>query len=458
MIADIANPTIETRVQEQKSALLFLNSGIAQVVSAINACILVAAVTFVSGFDQGLGLWWGLAIAVALLRGLITYGYRTDGARRENTALWTYRFRWATACAGLIWGVGAALLSYHEADTQRFFIGLIMVGMVSGAVPLLSSRLDIFRLYAYPAVIPSCLLAFVEGSNSLVFLYGLLALIFILAMDRSAALTHQLVSETIRHSLEEEQHAADLEQARAAAEAASIAKSRLLANMSHELRTPLNGVLGFGTLLGHTELSEEQQAYVAMQRQSGEQLLQLITDVLDLSQLEAGMVTVADQPVQLIVVMDQVLENYQPKALRKHLHFSVSSDPALAPDLMGDQGKLQQILSHLTDNAIKFTEQGQVEVSLKVLETSVHHQRLAITISDSGIGITADQRDRIFQMFTQGDDSTTRRYGGTGLGLAICRKLASLLGGEIHVDSQAGQGSRFTFTLSLQRLQGSTAS
>jgi len=457
MTANAANPTIEIRSQEQKSALLFLNSGIAQVVSAINACILVAAVTFVSGFDRGLGLWWCLAIAVALLRGLITYGYRADAARHENTALWTQRFRWATACAGLVWGVGAALLSYHEADTQRFFIGLIMVGMVSGAVPLLSSRLDIFRLYAYPAVLPSCLLAFVEGSNSLVFLYGLLALIFILAMDRSATLTYQLVSETIRHSLEEELHAAELEQARAAAEAASIAKSRLLANMSHELRTPLNSVLGFGTLLEHTELSEEQTAYVAMQRQSGEHLLELITDVLELSQLEADMVSVADQPVQLIVLMDQVLEQYQSKAVRKNLSFSMSCDPALASDLMGDQGKLLQILSHLTDNAIKFTEHGRVELILDVLESNAESQRLRFTVSDSGIGIATEELTRIFHIFTQGDDSITRRYGGTGLGLAICRKLADLLGGEIHVDSQPGQGSRFTFTLSLQRLQGSTA-
>ena len=457
MTANAANPTIEIRAQEQKSALLFLNSGIAQVVSVINSGILVAAVTFVSGFGRGLGLWWSLAIAVALLRGFITYGYRADAARRENTALWTQRFRWATACAGLIWGVGAAFLSYHEADTQRFFIGLIMVGMVSGAVPLLSSRLDIFRLYAYPAVLPSCLLAFVEGNNSLVFLYGLLALIFIVAMDRSAALTHDLVSESIRHGLEEEQHAADLEQARAAAEAASVAKSRLLANMSHELRTPLNGVLGFGTLLEHTELSDEQKAYVEMQRQSGEHLLQLITDVLDLSQLEAGMVTAAVQPVQFAALLDQLAEQYQPKALRKHLHFSLNADPTLASDLMGDQGKLQQILSHLTDNAIKFTESGQVEVGLQVLESNPQHQRLAFTVCDSGIGIAAEQQNRIFQMFTQGDDSSTRRYGGTGLGLAICRKLADLLDGEIHVDSQPGQGSRFTFTLSLQRLQGSPA-
>ncbi|HTH40917.1 MAG TPA: ATP-binding protein, partial [Rhodocyclaceae bacterium] len=277
------------------------------------------------------------------------------------------------------------------------------------------------------------------------------------AMDRSAALTHDLVSESIRHGLEEEQHAADLEQARAAAEAASVAKSRLLANMSHELRTPLNGVLGFGTLLEHTELTEEQKAYVAMQRQSGEHLLQLITDVLELSQLEAGMVTAVRQPLQFAALLDQLAEQYQPKALRKHLDFSVSSDAALAADLMGDQGKLQQILSHLTDNAIKFTEQGQVEISLQVLDNSDQHQLLAFTVSDSGIGIADEQRDRIFQMFTQGDDSSTRRYGGTGLGLAICRKLVDLLGGEIHVDSQSGQGSRFTFTLSLQRLQGSTA-
>ena len=457
MTANAVNPTIEIKAQEQKSALLFLNSGIAQVVSVINSCILVAAVSFVSGFDKRLAIWWSLAVAVALLRGFITYGYRADAERRKNNALWTERFRWATASAGLIWGVGAAFLSYHEADTQRFFIGLIMVGMVSGAVPLLSSRLDIFRFYAYPAVLPSCLLAFVEGNNSLVFLYGLLALIFIMAMDRSAALTHDLVSETIRHSLEEEQHAADLEQARAAAEAASVAKSRLLANMSHELRTPLNGVLGFGTLLEHTALSEEQKSYVAMQRQSGEHLLQLISDVLELSQLEAGMVPVAAQPVQLGPLLDHLSEQYQPKALRKHLHFSINGDPTLALDLMGDQGKLQQILSHLTDNAIKFTEHGQVEVALKVLDTNANSQRIAFTISDSGIGIPAEQLAHIFQMFTQGDDSSTRRYGGTGLGLAICRKLVDLLGGDMQVDSQPGQGSRFTFTLSLQRLQGSPA-
>ncbi|GAB2179865.1 hypothetical protein DLREEDagrD3_00880 [Denitratisoma sp. agr-D3] len=448
---------LEDRVREQQSALLFANVGISQLVSIVNASILAGATVLMSGLSPTVITWHLLTLLVALLRWGIAQRYRQDPARRTNAAKWTRYFLWGSIAAGLTWGLGGAILSYHAEQTQRFFTGLVILGMVAGAVPLLSPRLETFRGYAYPAVLFPCVFSFVEGGSGLVWLYGFLAIVFLTAMDRSATLSHQNLIESIRLRIQAEEHAADLEQARAAAEAASVAKSRLLANMSHELRTPLNGVLGFGTLLESTELSEEQKEYVAMLRLSGEQLLQLITDVLDLSQLEAGMVKVAAEPVQLIALLDHLLERHQAKAKQKGLRLNLSWDSALASDLVGDQGKLQQLLGHLTDNAIKFTERGQVDVALKVLETTPSAQRIAFSVNDSGIGIAPERQAEIFQIFTQADDSSTRRYGGSGLGLAICRKLVDLLGGEIRVDSQPGQGSRFTFILSLQRHQGSIA-
>lgn len=442
---------IDYQVQAQKSALLFRNVGISQLVSVVNSSLLAGAIALLSGFNFALGLWLFLALLVAFVRWRIAQRYRSDKKRVEKVQVWTRDFLWGTSAAGLIWGLGGAYFSYHAADTQRFFVGLVILGMVAGAVPLLSPRLEIFRSYAYSAVIPPCLFSFIEGGSMLVWLYGFFAIIFLVAMDRSAALAHQRLTESIRLGLEAEEHAVIVEQAKIAAEAASLAKSRLLANMSHELRTPLNGVLGVGTLLEGTGLTAEQREYVDIMRTSGQHLLKMVNDVLDLSQLEAGMMKPVAGPLHLSAILDNIQELHQVRAKEKGLLLSSDFDSAVADNHKGDGQRLLQVLSYLTDNAIKFTERGSVVLSLRVVESTPAAQTIEFSVTDTGIGIAPDQLAVIFQTFTQVDSSSTRKFGGSGLGLSICRQLVAMMGGEIHVDSALGKGSRFTFTLCLQR-------
>jgi PAS domain S-box-containing protein len=241
-----------------------------------------------------------------------------------------------------------------------------------------------------------------------------------------------------------------LHKARKAAEAANRAKSEFLANMSHEIRTPMNGVLGTVGLLLNTSLTRSQRELATLARASGETLLTIINDILDFSKIEAGKLTIAPTAFDLLETVEAVAAMIAMQHTRKHdVNIIVRYPPDVPRYVIGDMGRIRQILTNLTSNAIKFTDKGHVLISVETDSIGEDGATLRFSVEDSGIGIAADKLGSLFDKFTQADTSTTRRHGGTGLGLAISKELVKLMGGTITAKSRIGVGSTFWFTLRL---------
>ena len=239
-----------------------------------------------------------------------------------------------------------------------------------------------------------------------------------------------------------------LEEARDAAESAARIKSQFLAAMSHEIRTPLNAVLGMNGLLQDTPLNELQRKYVGLMATAGESLLAIINDILDLSRLEAGKLSLEVVDFSLTSAVHDVISMMGPRAQAKSLDMQLElADPSQALLVRGDPARVRQVLFNLVGNAIKFTDHGRVTVALEHRQTEAGQLAVVLTVRDTGVGIAPEALPRLFQRFNQADDSTARRFGGTGLGLSICREIVELMGGHIEVDSTPGQGSVFRVAL-----------
>ncbi|MDB5051170.1 MAG: response regulator [Fibrobacteres bacterium] len=267
--------------------------------------------------------------------------------------------------------------------------------------------------------------------------------IFYLCITATVAI--MIVCCTFLIYLSHQKSLAMLRVAKESAEQSNRAKGEFLATMSHEIRTPMNGLLGSIQLLGMDPLSPKQKSYVELAQSCGDLLLTIINDILDFSKIESGKLELESVEINLSAILKEILDMHRMEADKKGLSLSLSLDKDCPSLVRGDPTRIRQVVLNLVSNAVKFTQQGGVSVSTRLLEDRGQTLCISIIVQDTGIGIAKDKMGGLFQAFTQLDSSTTRQYGGTGLGLAIAKKLSHMMNGDLRVESGEGTGSTFTF-------------
>lgn len=242
------------------------------------------------------------------------------------------------------------------------------------------------------------------------------------------------------------QNCRELEDLKEKAECANEAKNRFLANMNHEIRTPINGIMCIAELLSNTELNKQQREYISMLKTSSESLLQIVNDVLDISKIESGKFKLNKEPFNLRGNIEKIIKEFWVISQNKNVELMYFIEPFVNLGLVGDHLRLNQVLINLINNAIKFTERGHILITVSKTAIDSNSIRLLFSVEDTGVGISDEIKIKLFKVFSQGDDSCTKKYGGTGLGLAICKEIVTMMNGEIWVVSREGEGSTFYFT------------
>lgn len=396
-------------------------------------------VAFLAGINMGwkVGALWG-AFAIAL------EGWTWVAARPQSEGRATHLNRWHFVATGVSFGILWVTLAslYWTGFKPGFqFDALLIWGgvLLNGISFAFRSRLGL-ALFAAPMAVAMVIEPLVvprfHGVQQITVGIGALTLV---------AYAFICASQNLRAAHDLARTQASLKEQMEASEAASQAKSSFLAMMSHELRTPMNGVLGMAHALETTALDARQQDYVRTVIRSGDVLMTILNDILDLSKIEAGRLELESAAFDLRELAARACDLWRPSASDKELGLKLEIEPEAAHWVVGDPVRVRQILLNLVSNAVKFTDQGEIVVSLR----KAPRGGVALTVADTGIGIPSDVQKRLFKSFTQADASTSRRHGGTGLGLSICRKLAELMGGEVTLVSHLGRGSTFSVSLPL---------
>ena len=438
-------PTIDQKVEAEMTRLLYRSATFGLFSNFALAAILVAGTFTVHPLSLH-GAWLGAIVLVSLGRWRVNAMFARTKPPLDRLRAWRYAFLAGVAIAGLFWGAAGWLYFNTDEIIPRLLLIFILAGLNAGAARSLASVPMIYRIYVATTLLP-LLARFLILPGTGGWTLALIIVTFALFLLNTAKLHYADLRRLWQLIFENEELVVTLSVAKERAEAASNAKSEFLATMSHEIRNPMNGIMGMLQVLEHSPLNADQRNQVGIAAGSADTLMRLLNDILDFSKIESGKLDFEAIVFPFPPTITEVVALLRTRAAEKHLRLELNLSPDLPTHVVGDAVRLKQVLLNLTGNAIKFTERGRVQISVTESRRDAEIATLRFAVSDTGIGMDPVALSKLFQVFSQGDSSMTRRFGGTGLGLAISQRLINRMGGHIAVQSTLGEGSEFSFEL-----------